>query len=256
MALPPVGAQLMVLGGHPTIKYDIETQTDLILDTLVEAGYAGVEGGPRDAAAYRQALDKRGLRYGGSHVSLAALDNAETVERLTAYLQTLGSRDICNSGLMQWNNRSAEDYHQAVAVLNTAGRAFRKAGITLHYHHHDFEFEKVEGEKTGLDILLGETDPDAVDLCVDIAWVQKGGSDPAAFLTQHQDRISYLHFKDYDADGWTELGSGQVNISDVMQVLPQLPRIRWVMLEQDKTVHNPLASLAISRRYLRDTFGY
>ena len=212
MALPPVGAQLMVLGGHPTLKYSIETQTDLVLDILVEAGYDGVEGGPRNAAAYRQALDARGLRYGGSHVGMAALSD---VPPLISYLQTLGSRDICNSGLRQWNGRGAEDYHQAAIILNEAGRAFCDAGITLHYHHHEFEFEKVEGQKTGLDILLGETDPSAVDLCVDIAWVQKGGSDPAAFIQEHQDRISYLHFKDYNADGWTELGSGQVDITGV-----------------------------------------
>ena len=253
MALPPIGAQLMVLGGHPIIKYDITTQTDLILDSLAASGYDGVEGGPRDAAAYRRALDSRGLRYGGSHVTLAALSN---VPPLIAYLQTLGGRDICNSGLLHWNERSAADYHEAVTILNDAGRAFRAAGITLHYHHHEFEFEKVEGEKTGMDILLSETDPEAVDLCVDIAWVQKGGSDPAEFIQQHQDRISYLHFKDYNADGWTELGSGQVAVKAVVEALPHLPRIRWVMLEQDKTQRDPLESLAISRRYLRETFGY
>ncbi len=254
MALPPIGAQLMVLGGHPTIKYDITAQTDLVLDSLAASGYAGVEGGPRDAAAYKQALDARGLRYGGSHVTLAALeDTAPLIE----YLRALGSRDLCNSGLRSWHERSAADYHDAAAVLNAAGRRFRDAGITLHYHHHEFEFEKVDGEKTGLDILLGETDPAFVDLCVDIAWVQKGGLDPAEFLAQHQDRVSYLHFKDYDAGGdWTELGRGIVNIGGVIEVLPRLPRIRWVMVEQDKTTLDPLESLAVSRRYLRDEFGY
>ena len=254
MALPLLGAQLMVLGGHPTLKYDIATQTDLILNSLAAAGYAGVEGGPRDAAAYKAALDARGLRYGGSHTTLAALDDPAP---LIDYLQTLGSRDLCNSGLRSWHERSAADYHDAAAVLNRAGAQLRDAGITLHYHHHDFEFETVEGDKTGLDILLGETDPACVDLCVDIAWVQKGGGDPAEFLVQHQDRISYLHFKDYNADGeWTELGRGVVNIGGVVEVLPHLPRIRWVMVEQDKTTRDPLESLTISRRYLQESFGY
>ena len=254
MALPLLGAQLMVLGGHPTIKYNLETQADLILGSLADAGYAGVEGGPRDAAAYKQALDAHGLRYGGSHTGITALEDPAP---LVAYLQTLGSRDVCNSGLRSWHERSVADYHDAAAALNEAGRKLRDAGITLHYHHHDFEFEEVEAGKTGLDILLGETDPALVDLCVDIAWVQKGGRDPADFIVQHQDRVSYLHFKDYNADGdWTELGRGIVNIQGVMEVLPDLPRIRWVMAEQDKTTLDPLESLAVSRRYLRDTFGY
>jgi sugar phosphate isomerase/epimerase len=262
MTLPPIGAQLMVLGGHPTIKYDMAAQTDVVLDSLAASGYAGVEGGPRDAAAYKQALDSRGLRYGGSHVSLGVLAETDNISGLIEYLHTLGSRDICNSGLRHWHERSAADYHDAAAVLNAAGQRFHDAGMTLHYHHHDFEFEKVEGQennggKTGLDILLGETDPALVDLCVDIAWVQKGGGDPGEFLMQHQDRVSYLHFKDYNAEGdWTELGRGVVNIGGVMEVLPSLPRIRWVMLEQDKTTMDPLESLAVSRRYLKDTFGY
>ena len=253
MSLPPLGAQLMVFGGHPTLKYDIQTQTDLILDSVAEAGYAAVEGGSRDAPAYKRALDARGLRYGGSHVLLPSLQD---VTPLIAYLKAVDSRDICNSGLRVWHNRSADDYRDAISVLNEAGRAFRREGIHLHYHHHDFEFEAVEGDKTGMDLLLDGLDPEAVDLCVDIAWVTKGGSDPAAYLTQHKDRIGYLHFKDFDADGWTELGRGQVDIGAVMRVLPDLPGVRWVMVEQDTTRNDPSESIAISRRYLRDTFGY
>lgn len=253
MPLPPLGAQLMVFGGHPTLKYDIQTQTNLILDSVAAAGYDAVEGGSRDAAAYKHALDARGLRFGGSHVGLTALLD---VPPLIAYLKAVDSRDICNSGLRAWNNRSADDYRDAISVLNEAGRAFRQEGILLHYHHHDFEFEAVDGQKTGMDLLLEGLDPDAVDLCVDIAWVTKGGSDPAVYLTQHQDRISYLHFKDFNADGWCELGRGQVDIAGVMQVLPDLPNIRWVMVEQDTTQIDPRESIAISRRYLRETFGY
>lgn len=253
MPLPPLGAQLMVFGGHPTIKYDIQTQSEMILDSVREAGYAAVEGGPRDAAAYKHSLDAHGLRYGGSHVTLTALLD---VVPLIAYLKAVDSRDICNSGLRVWNNRGADDYRDAVSVLNEAGHTLRREGIHLHYHHHDFEFQAVEGEKTGMDILLEGLDPEAVDLCVDIAWVKKGGADPAAYLTQHRDRIGYLHFKDFDADGWTELGRGQVDIGAVMQVLPDLPGVRWVMVEQDTTRNDPRESIAISRRYLRDTFGY
>ena len=253
MPLPPLGAQLMVFGGHPTLKYDIQTQADLILDSVAEAGYAAVEGGPRDAAAYKRALDARGLRYGGSHVLLPALEN---VAPLITYLQAVDSHDICNSGLRVWHNRSADDYRDAVSVLNKAGRVLRSEGIHLHYHHHDFEFQAVEGETTGMEILLAGLDPEAVDLCVDIAWVQKGGSDPASYLTEHKDHVGYLHFKDFDADGWTELGRGQVDIGSIMQVLPSLSGVRWVMVEQDTTRNDPRESIAISRRYLRDTFGY
>jgi len=41
-----------------------------------------------------------------------------------------------------------------------------------------------------------------------------------------------------------------------MRVLPDLPNVRWVMVEQDATKNDPRESIAISRRYLREAFGY
>jgi sugar phosphate isomerase/epimerase len=249
MALPPVGAQLLVFSGH----YDIQTQADVILDAVSHAGYAAVEGGSRDAAQYKRMLDARGLVYGGSHAGLPALQN---LPPLIDYLKIVGGRDMCNSGLLRWGDLTLEDYRQAIPLLNDAGRRLRDAGIAFHYHNHDFEFKKVDGDKTGMELLLEELDPEAVDFCMDVAWIHKGGEDPAEYLVRHKDRVGYLHFKDYDAQGWTELGRGVVDFHSIMRVLPDLPHVRWVMIEQDKTNIDPVDSIAISRRYLKDTFGY
>jgi sugar phosphate isomerase/epimerase len=249
MALPPVGAQLLVFSGH----YDLQTQADLVLDSVAQAGYAAVEGGSRDAGHWRRMLDARGLVYGGSHVGLAALQN---LPPLIEYLKIAGGSDLCNSGLLRWGDLTADDYQQAIPLLNEAGRGLRDAGIAFHYHHHDFEFKKVDGDKTGMDLLMEGLDPEAVDFCLDVAWIQKGGENPAEYLTRHQDRVSYLHFKDFDADGWTELGRGVVDFDAIMRVLPDLPHVKWVMVEQDTTKIDPRESIAISRKYLRDKFGY
>ncbi|MBV9848146.1 MAG: TIM barrel protein [Armatimonadetes bacterium] len=249
MALPPVGAQLIVFGG----KYDINTQTDVILDSIARAGYAAVEGGARDAALYKQKLDERGLVYGGSHTGLRALQD---VTPLVEYLRGVGGSDLCNSGLLRWGDLTAEDYRQAIPLLNEAGRKLRDEGVRFHYHHHDFEFKKVDGGKSGMDLLMEGLDPEAVDFCIDVAWVQKGGEDPAQYLVRHKDRIGYLHFKDFNDAGWIELGQGKVDFAAIMQVLPDITGARWVMIEQDSTAIDPVDSVAISRRYLKDTFGY
>jgi len=249
MSLPPVGAQLIVFGK----KYDVNTQIEEILDSLAESGYAAVEGGPRDAAAYRRMLDERGLRYAGSHAGLAALrDTGPLVE----YLRLMGSQDVSNSGLLKWGGLTAQDYREAIPLLNEAGRRLKDEGIHLHYHNHAFEFDKVDGELSGMDLLLDGLDFDVLDLCVDVAWVHRGGSDPAEFLRQHRDRIGYLHFKDTRGDHWEELGRGEVDFASIMRVLPEMPKVRWVVVEQDTSDIEPKESMAISRRYLRETFGY
>ena len=248
-SMPPLGLQLIVFGGH----FDINTQTDEVLDAIAEAGYSAVEGGAQDAVLFRKYLDDRGLRYGGSHVGPGALRN---VTPLVDYLRVMDAHDICNSGLIQWNDRTAEDYRQTIKILNEAGRRLRDEDIHLHYHNHDFEFDKADGEKTGFDLLLDGLDPQAVDFCVDVAWVQKAGHDPAEFLHRHADRIGYLHLKDYDAEGWKELGQGLVDWPSVLTAVAELPSVRWAMVEQDTTTRAPKESITISRQFLQETFGY
>lgn len=249
MFFPLVGAQLLVFGA----RYNINTDTDAILDCVARAGYASVEGAAEDTAMYRRKLDARGLRYAGGHVGLAALDDlAPVIEKI----QALGGADLCNSALRSWDARSLEDYRHGIRVLNDAGRRLRDAGIHLHYHNHDFEFDKVDGDKTGMDLLLDGLDFDVVDLCVDVAWVTRGGLYAPDFLRTHKDKIGYLHFKDFDGTDWIELGQGIVPLAEVMAVLPELTKVRWVMIEQDATKIDPMDSATISRAYLRETFGY
>lgn len=249
MKLPPVGLQLIVFGK----RYSIERDTDAILDAVAKAGYKGVEGAARDVATYRRKLQERNLVCGGYHVNLKAL---EDVRSLAKRLHELGCHDVCNSGLAAWEKRSLEDYREAIAALNRAGRTLRGEGIRLHYHNHDFEFQKVDGPKTGMDLLIDGLDPDAADLCVDVAWVMRAGADPVSFLREHKDRIGYIHLKDHDGTDWTELGRGKLDLAGIMKVLPELTGVRWVMVEQDSTKLDPMESIAISRAYLKEKFGY
>jgi sugar phosphate isomerase/epimerase len=249
MSLPPVGAQLLVFGK----KYNINRDADKVLDVVKNAGYVAVEGGASDAASYRQKLDARGLRFGGTHVGLK---NLEDVRPLVAYLKTVGGADICNSALMTWDSRSLEDYKTGIRVLNQAGRQLRGEGVHLHYHNHDFEFQKVDGDKTGMDLLMDGLDFSVVDFCIDVAWVTVAGGDAPDFLLRNKDRIGYLHFKDHNGKTWTELGTGRVNWAGIMAVLPKLTKVRWVMIEQDSTEIDPDDSCTQSRKFLKDTFNY
>jgi sugar phosphate isomerase/epimerase len=248
MTLPPVGLQTIVFGK----KYSIEDEA--VLDHVAKCGYTCLETTPKDPAKFKAMLDARGMRVGGMHTSPSGLRD---LTEIVAKLRTLDSRDLSNSGMLDWNKRTLADYRETIAILNRAGHALRAEGIHLHYHNHDFEFlEMPDGAHTGMEILLQELDPSAIDLCVDVAWVLKGGLDPVKFLRTHRDRIGYLHFKDFDDEGWTELGRGKVDFAPIMQLLPDMPRVRWVMIEQDDSRNDPLESIAVSRRYLKETFGY
>ena len=243
-----IGLQAIVLGK----KYNVAE--DRVLDAVAAAGYDALECGVEDPVSFRRKLTSRRLVYAGAHTTPSKLKD---VGDLIASLHAMGAEDVCNSGLLDWNKRSPEDYRETIEILNQAGRKLRAEGIRLHYHNHDFEFEKQDaiGGRTGMDLFLEGIDPQAVDLCVDVGWVHKAGLDPVNFLLKNASRVGYLHFKDYDDNGWAEIGTGKADFAPIVKILPQLPGARWIILEQDVAKIDPLDSLRISRTNLREKYG-
>jgi sugar phosphate isomerase/epimerase len=249
MPLPTLSLQPIIFGK----RYPLDANIDLILDRLKEYGYEAIEGGCKDAAAMKQKLDARGLKFSASHVSLSSKPDPK---KLFDYLHTVAGKDLCNSGLTTWDHPTVEDYRESIKLLNDLAKQCQAEGIHFHYHNHAFEFEKVDGNRTGMDLLLAGLDFSLMGLCMDVAWIYRGGSDPATFLTQQAEKITYLHFKDTDGTNWKPLGEGKVDFASVMKVLPTLKRVRWVAVEQDNTEEDPFDCVRRSREYLRRTFGY
>lgn len=245
--MPPLGIQPIVLGK----KYRLaETR---VLDLLAELGLYGIECSSTEPIAFRQELERRNLRHVGQHVTpTKLLDIAPIVEQA----QILGGKDVCNSGLFDWHARSLEDLKLTVAILNRSGKLLRSEGIHLHYHNHDFEFTESIGGISIMDFFINELNPDYCDLCVDVGWVKKAGQDPVAFLLKHSELVGYLHLKDFDDTDWCEAGRGHLDWAPIMATLPKLPKLRFAMLEQDRTRNDPLYSIRESRNYFKQTFGY
>lgn len=249
---PPLGLQPIIFGNQYNLK-DPE-QLDSFLEVVAGAGYTAIEANPHDAALFTELSLKYGITHAGLHVGISG--GTETDAHIET-LKTTGAKDVCNSGLLRWSDLTLQDYVDAIPVLNTMGAAFRDAGIAFHYHNHAFEFEKVDGDLRGIDILLDGLDPTAVDLCVDVAWVYRGGIDPASFLKEHDARIGYVHLKDTTTgDAFSEIGKGVLDFDSIMAALASLSRVRWAMVEQDNTKLDPEESITISREYLAERYGY
>ena len=136
MSDPKLAAQLYIFRD----RYDLGRDLGGIFENLAVAGYEAVEGfdgQPSD----RHLLDRHGLSFVGPHVVLAAL---ESPDALIADTLSSGGRDIISSGLMRWEERHVDDYRAAAEALNSAGRRLRRHGLFLHYHNHDFEFDRCE----------------------------------------------------------------------------------------------------------------
>lgn len=246
---PPLGIQLYSYG----TKFSFTAPTSELLDTVVAAGYGVVEGqNDSDPAGFAALLQSRQLTHAGLHVTPARLRD---VASLLAQLAATGARDICNSGLLDWNKRSTGDYAESIELFNTTGRRLRAAGVYLHYHNHEWEFDRTDGERTGMDLLLAGLDPAAVDLGLDLGWVLRAGHDPVGFLRANADRIGYLHLKDFNGTDWCPLGRGRQDWPALIAAIRDLPNVRWAVVEQDPSDQDPVVAAQLSRDYLRHAFG-
>ncbi len=249
---PPLGAQLIVFSR----QVDVEENIGTVLKAVREAGFGAVEIGAGlcadDPRRLKAALAANGLAVAGMH---GGLD--QELDRTLELMESYDTRDLCISGLGGWECVEADGYRRDIAAFNDMGRVCARHGIALHYHNHAYEFAPTDEGPSGMDLILAEMDPDTTDLCVDVAWVEIGGRDPARFLLDHREQIGYVHLKDYEGDRhWVELGAGVVSLADVMEALETLDGVRWTVYEQDTSDREAAESCAISHQYLVDAFGY
>ena len=242
-----LAAQLWIFSETP----DWDAQAADALRGLAAAGYEAVEGLYGKAPHDRETIREAGIAYGAAHLTP---QNLEPLEPLLAFLTAMGANHVCSSGPLQWHGRTADDYRKTAEFLNETGRRLREEGIRLHYHNHEFEFEKVDGKRTGMDLLLAELDPNLVTLCFDAGWAERAGQNAADFLREHAARIEFLHLRDFRGPQSVPLGQGEIDLEAQIALLPILSNLKYLVVEQDPS-ENPLEDMQTSRRYLRETFG-
>ncbi|MEX2336046.1 MAG: sugar phosphate isomerase/epimerase [Fulvivirga sp.] len=133
------------------------------------------------------------------------------------------------------------DYHKVAENLNKVGELFKGTGIKFGYHNHAFEFEK-QGDKTGMEILLEETDPELVTFELDLYWVVKGGHDPMELINKYPGRFSLYHVKDANESlEQTTLGTGIIDFKALIAA-KEKAGLEYYFVEDERT-DDPLGNL-------------
>jgi sugar phosphate isomerase/epimerase len=165
--------------------------------------------------------------------------------------------------LKQAERGGLDDYRRLAAKLDKAGEACQKAGLTLAYHAHAFEYEAIDGVRP-LDLMLKETSPAHLALELDTFWASIAGQDPVTMLAAHKGRVPLVHLKDkargtpvqYDdgkvpKDAFKEVGNGEVDYAAFFKLAAEAG-VRYYYVEQDHCVGStPLSSLRTSYANIR-----
>jgi inosose dehydratase len=99
----------------------------------------------------------------------------------------------------------------------------------------------------------------ALGFLPDTAHLAVAGEDVVAVIEKFYDRMEAIHLKDWTAEwgrayffysrGFTELGTGDVRLKDVLRLLKSKGYKRWLVVEQDSS-DDPVASAVQSRSWL------
>jgi sugar phosphate isomerase/epimerase len=229
---------------------ELDESMPTILERVSEAGYDGVQfsGGLRGTTPDQVAttLERHDLEVAGSHVGLEDLeDDLEAVHNV--YADTLGVPStvvpwIGPEHFANWNAIAS-----TITRLDALTTSLAEYDWPLHYHNHDHEFRRVNGEYALTQVL------DAIPSLgfeIDVGWVATGGEDPVDYIDRYADRIEMVHMKDMaiDSSEFREIGRGDVNMAACASAAHDASA-EWLIYEHDEP-DDPIESITTGAEFL------
>jgi sugar phosphate isomerase/epimerase len=218
----------------------------------------------------KQAMDHAGLNCVSAHYPLR--DLLPKVDEVIQFGKDLGLKYIvCASPWLKDPSRvkgpgsraardamTLEDWRWNADQFNRIGERVNAAGIRFAYHNHTAEFREEKGV-VFYDELMRLTDPAKVRFEMDCGWVVVGGKNPADYLRRYPERISMLHVKEFNLNGWkpgsetppsTEMGRGSIDYRPIFEAAKKA-HIDHAFVEQEEFDLPPMEALKIDADYMR-----
>jgi inosose dehydratase len=269
--------------------WGLQLPPDRVLAEMAGLGLTATELGPlgylaREPAALRARLDEHGLALVGGFVPLVlhepSLDAARrAAEDAAALLAAAGAGVFVCALVMDadWSAPAPLDDRQFAALVEhipVIEDLVADHGLTLALHPHAGTLVETAAD---VERLLAATD---IGWCLDTGHLLIGGTDPAAFVRDHGERVVHVHLKDVDAGvaarygageltlmGATQaglfrpLGQGDAGIRAVLAELDAHGYEQWLVLEQDAALtgeeppvgSGPVLDVQASIEFLCDT---
>jgi sugar phosphate isomerase/epimerase len=211
------------------------------LAQIRETGYSGFETGfinlrsqAKSLPEARRKIEATGLKFIGVHIFLPEYDAQtniaprELYEPVAQAGAALGAERLIFSGSPAV---TPEEIQRKGDALNRAAEYAKPLGLKVAYHNHWPEY-KYNGRE--IEALYAATDPSLVWFLLDAGHAYRTGIDLPAFLRTHQQRITAIHFRDYQNHQQVPLGEGAFPLQAVAEVLKQTGWSGWAMNEEER----------------------
>jgi sugar phosphate isomerase/epimerase len=200
---------------------------------------------------------KHGMSIVGTHYDFVKIVNDP--KATMALHDKLGTKNVGIGGMPGEARESYDGLMKFIETFNQSAALYAKEGYKLTYHNHSFEFVKVKDNKTMMDYLVSELDPNSISFVLDTCWVAHGGADVRFWLEKLAGRIDILHLKDIEpyfhekkiTQGYTEIGNGNIWWDGVLETAERIGVKHYVVEQDGRWIDgDPFKSLQVSRDYL------
>ncbi len=147
-----------------------------------------------------------------------------------------------------------ERFYRFVDSLDAMAEIYEKEGITLAYHHHNWEYIRLPGGERRMDVLLSRTKK--IKFVHDTYWAARSGIPPEKQIAAFGDRLIGVHLRDLTLkkrglrvlchDG--AIGDGVIDFSAVLSAVAD--RDCYLVIEQNS--RDPYRDIEKSLAALRE----
>lgn len=204
---------------------------------------------PEEAAAMMKDM---GFTVSTGHLPMLVGDDAESG---LATAKAFGVEAYIIPWVPAENFATVEAAKAFAAKLNEGQKIAADNGMSFGYHNHEFEFAKVDGDKTGYEVVVEETDP-SVLFELDTYWVQVGGLNPVELIGKLGARVPYIHIKDGPADPadrnahMVAFGEGNMDVSGIVRA-SLANNAKGIFVELDHCATDMMEAVSKSWAYLK-----
>ncbi len=206
-------------------------------ERMAAIGYSEVQTAgafPCTVEEYAAAAHDNGFAVVGTHYGFPA--DVNDIEDYVKTHRILGTTNAGVGGAFELSKDKSQ-IMPYIEKVNTLAENLKKYGMKFTYHHHAFEFAKLEGDRI-MDMLVDGLNPETTSFVLDTHWLQKGGVSIKEWLEKLAGRCEILHLKDYavapgNNDGYiTECGNGNINFEEVIKIA-EATGVKHLCVEQD-----------------------
>jgi sugar phosphate isomerase/epimerase len=224
-----------------------------------EVEMAGTYG--MSAADFKKQLDSAGLTATSMHAGYEQF--RDSLSTVLADAKTLGVKFVGTAWIPHPDGQPLTPAlaREAAANFTKWGRAAKQQGVQFFYHAHGYEFVPDSRGVRPMDILMTQSDADAVKYEMDVFWISRPGMDPVAWLKKYPTRWRLLHLKDMKKGTPTNVntgaanpdstevpvGSGQIDYRGVLKAAQEVGATQFYL--EDETA-NPFATVPRSVAWL------